>query len=394
MKHYTRTILIVASYPDSIWTFRGNLIAAMQVRSMAVHVAAPGLEAGIPLRIDLERRGLVVHDLPLQRTGTNLRTDLVLVWHLWRLMRRIKPDVVLSYTVKPVVYGSIAAWLARVPRRFALVTGLGYAFIGRRRGALVAIVRALYAVALGRVAKIFFQNPDDERLFRKLGLVKPKVPSIVVNGSGVDIEFFAPAALPPGPITFLMIARLLGNKGVREYAAAAKSVRESHPVARFVLVGWVDESPDAIAQSELDAWVSDGTIEFLGKLSDVRSPIAASSVYVLPSYREGTPRTVLEAMAMGRAVITTDAPGCRQTVRDGDNGFLVPVKSVTGLVEAMLKFIEQPALVARMGARARQIAAAKYDVNNVNEMMLREMGIFAPAEHESSVAFSREAKVR
>jgi len=168
----------------------------------------------------------------------------------------------------------------------------------------------------------------------------------------------------------------LAGKGVRLYAEAARRVRQRHPTASFALVGWIDDNPDAIKQEELDAWVAEGTIDYLGRLADVRPSIEGCAVYVLPSYyREGTPRTVLEAMAMGRPIITTDAPGCRETVIDGDNGFLVPVKSVDALEQAMLKFIEAPELVERMGQRARQIAEEKYDVHKVNAVMLREMGI-------------------
>lgn len=157
-------------------------------------------------------------------------------------------------------------------------------------------------------------------LFRQLGLLPVDVPSCVVNGSGVDVADYALAPLMDKP-SFLLIARLLGDKGVREYVQAAQMVKAQHPDVVFRLVGWIDDNPDAISQQELDEWVSTGTLEFLGKLADVRPAIADSNVYVLPSYREGTPRTVLEAMAMGRPVITTDAPGCRETVTDGDNGF-------------------------------------------------------------------------
>jgi glycosyltransferase involved in cell wall biosynthesis len=197
----------------------------------------------------------------------------------------------------------------------------------------------------------------------------------VVNGSGVDVGSFAVAPLPAGPVRFLLIGRLLGDKGVREYAQAAQAVRQQYPNVQFTLVGMIDSNPNSIAQAELDAWVADGRLAFLGSMADVRPAIAASSVYVLPSYREGTPRTVLEAMAMGRPIITTDAPGCRETVVDGDNGFLVPVKSVEALVQAMVRFIQDPALAPRMGARSRQIAEAKYDVHQVNAVMLREMGL-------------------
>lgn len=200
------------------------------------------------------------------------------------------------------------------------------------------------------------------------------MPSSIVNGSGVDLSDYSLAPLPSKPC-FLLIARLLGDKGVREYAEAAQVVKSVHPEVVFRLVGWIDDNPDAISQRELDQWVDSGLLEFLGKLDDVRPAIADCSVYVLPSYREGTPRTVLEAMAMGRAVITTDAPGCRETVVDGDNGFLVPVKDVDALADAMMKMIYSAGLVARMGERSRRIAETKYDVHRVNASMLEGMGI-------------------
>ena len=335
------------------------------------------------LREELAAVGVALHDIPLQRAGTNPVADIGLLVSLYRLMRSVRPTITLPYTIKPVIYGTIAAWLARVPRRYALVTGLGYAFTGSRQGLVTRLVRMLYRFALRRTHKVFFQNPDDERLFRELGLLPANIPSVVVNGSGVDVAQFPVHPLPVGPPVFLMIARLLGDKGVREYAEAARRIKARQPEVRFQVVGWIDSNPDAIAESELDAWVADGSLEFLGKLDDVRPAIAASTVYVLPSYREGTPRTVLEAMAMGRSIITTDAPGCRETVIDGDNGFLVPVQSVDALVEAMLKFIEDPTLATRMGRRSRQIAEDKYDVHKVNAVMLREMGITrAAAEGE------------
>ena len=167
----------------------------------------------------------------------------------------------------------------------------------------------------------------------------------------------------------------MGDKGVREYTRAATVVRQQHPEVQFGLVGWLDDNPDAISESELQIWVETGDVKFYGRLDDVKPKITESSIYVLPSYREGTPRTVLEAMAMGRPIITTDAPGCRETVIDGYNGFLVPVKAVDELVLAMLRFIEKPELISQMGIRSRQIAEEKYDVEKVNGHMLREMGI-------------------
>ena len=376
-------LLLVAGFAESIVAFRGALIRELIRAGCEVHVAAPGLAAlasvGPALGLAEDR----LHDIPMARAGTNPMADARTLRALYRLMRVVRPDAVLPYTIKPVIYGTLAAWLARVPRRFALVTGLGYAFTGERTGVVQRIVHRLYAAALARASKVFFQNPDDERLFRELGIVPAGVSSVVVNGSGVDVAAFAVAPLPLDPPSFLLIARLLGDKGVREYANAARRVKRAYPQVRFQLAGWIDENPDAIGKAELDDWVETGIIEFLGKLSDVRPAIAAATVYVLPSYREGTPRTVLEAMAMGRPIITADAPGCRETVTDGENGYLVPVKSVDALVGAMERLIEDPELVARMGACSRRLAVEKYDVHKVNAVMLREMGIVTDA-HEGT----------
>ena len=370
-----RKILLVASLAESVINFRADLLRAFQSKGFEVHVAAPGLRQDSDLKQRMVECGWQVHDFPLQRTGMNPFSDLRTVWFLYRLTKMIRPGVVLPYTIKPVIYGTLAAWLAGVPDRFAMVTGLGYTFMGHaERLGVATLVKRMYRFSLGKTRRVFFQNPDDQALFRSLGLLRDSTPTSLVNGSGVNVTSFALAHLPTEP-HFLLIARLLGDKGVREYAQAAQRVKAQFPQARFSLVGWLDENPDAIAQSELDEWVQAGTLDFWGRLSDVRPAIAACSVYVLPSYREGTPRTVLEAMAMGRAVITTDAPGCRETVVDGDNGFLVPVKSVDALVEAMTRFITDPTLATRMGQRGRQIAEEKYDVHKVNAVMLEEMGL-------------------
>lgn len=371
--------LLIAGLAESVLNFRGALVEALRSRGIEVHVAIPGPSdpAGeTSCRPALEAAGLVVHEIAMQRTGTSLVADLRMLAQLRATMARVKPDFVLGYTVKPVVYGLLAAWLARVPHRFALITGLGYAFQGgAERRTLQSIAQFLYALALKRAEVVFFQNDDDRQLFLARRIVPAHVRTCVVNGSGVKLEDFRIAPLPDGPPVFLLIARLLGDKGVREYVEAARIVRARTPGTRLQIVGWIDSNPDAVTREELDGWVAEGCVEYLGRLTDVRPAIAASSVYVLPSYREGTPRTVLEAMAMGRPIITTDAPGCRQTVVEGDNGFLVPVKSAEALARAMFRFIDEPGLVARMGARSRGLAEEKYDVHKVNEVMLGEMGI-------------------
>ena len=371
-------VFFVAGYSESLIGFRGAIINDFLRAGLEVHAAAPALSPGSPAHCRLSEWGVICHDISLERTGVNPFSDLRAFLALYFLMRRVSADIVFCYTVKPVIYGTLAAWLAKVPHRFALITGLGYAFTGNSSGKrkfVQRFVRLLYSVSMSKVQKVFFQNPDDEALFVELGLLANRVPSVVVNGSGVDLSEFQVRSVSYSPFTFLLIARLLGDKGVREFVSAAHSIKEIYPGAIFRIVGSVDSNPDSVSEEEVYAWRKDGVVEFLGRLDDVRPAIECCSVYVLPSYREGTPRTVLEAMAMGRAIITTDAPGCRETVIDGENGFLVPVKSVDALVEAMTRFIEDPDLAVRMGKRSREIAEEKYDVHKVNAVMLKEMGI-------------------
>lgn len=343
-----------------------------------VHVICPGLLDNEPVRAKLESSGVVCHDIKMARTGLNPVADFSVLLTLRKRMREIRPDIVLCYTIKPVIYGMLAARLSGVSRRIALITGLGYAFTGQEqrglRSYLRHVLRRLYKVALDGAHRVIFQNNDDKKLFLELGLVASEEKVAVVNGSGIDVSSFTVAPLPEPP-SFLLIARLLGDKGVREYVAAARNIKRTNSNARFMLVGWVDENPDAISHAELDGWIASGDIEFLGKLDDVRPAIANCNIYVLPSYREGTPRTVLEAMAMGRPIVTTDAPGCRETVEPGVNGMLVPVKSVGELEAAMRFFIENPSEISKMGVSSRLIAEEKYDVHKVNKKMLQYMGV-------------------
>lgn len=377
--------LIIASYLPSVLNFRGKLLEAIAQRNIEIHILTPDLDIFPDEVKQLRQLGYILHEIPMQRTGTNPIADLKTLLAIYRISKKIKPEYMLAYTIKPVIYGGLATWLASVPHRYSLITGLGYAFQnveenGGQRSFFQKIVHALYEQSLKHSHKVFFQNPDDLKLFQDLKLIHDKVPTIVVNGSGVNISEFDVVPLPYDDlqqfkVSFLLIARLLIDKGIREYAEAAKQLKQKYPYVEFHLVGWIDENPTAIRKAELDQWVADGRLKFWGKLADVRPAISACSVYVLPSYREGMPRTVLEAMAMGRAIITTDAPGCRETVVDGENGFLIEVKSVDSLVQAMEKMIIQPRLVSIMGQQSREIALNKYDVHQVNQHMMREMGL-------------------
>ena len=254
-----------------------------------------------------------------------------------------------------------------------MITGLGYAFTPPLRPSLKQFAaslaaRMLYRLALPSADHVLFQNPDDRGLFQSLGFTPPPDRVSVTAGSGIDLERFA-SSPPPGRPSFLMLARLLRAKGVAEYAAAAKRLKVRYPNVDFRLAGPFDQGPDVISASELQRWIADG-VSYLGALTDVRSAIADAAVFVLPSYREGTPRSVLEALATGRAVVTTDTPGCRETVIEGLNGFLVPPRDAAALEAAMERFILDPGLIPAMGRASLALARNKYDVNQVNAQIL------------------------
>jgi glycosyltransferase involved in cell wall biosynthesis len=369
-------VMVIGSQARSLVNFRGPLVKALHEHGHRVIAAAPSLSEDLDCVEQLARMGAECRDIPLSRTGLNPVADLRLLGELVRIMRAAQPQAALGYTAKAAIFGSIAAAIAGVPRRYALITGLGYAFTaggGLKRRLVRSVLMRLYRAALSRTTKVFFQNRDDAQEFRDLGLIPPALPVVIVNGSGIDLDRFAPAPLPPPPLKFLLVARLLSAKGIREYAEAAAIVRARFPQVEFHLVGGLDSNPDAIPLREVEQWRADGRLVWHGEVADVRPYLAAAHVFVLPSYREGTPRSVLEAMGMGRAVITTDAPGCRETVVDGDNGFLVPTHAVSPLVEAIERFVHDPALVERMAERSLDIARAKYDVHKVNAAMLQEM---------------------
>jgi glycosyltransferase involved in cell wall biosynthesis len=365
-------IAIISHYAPSLINFRGELIRTLS--SSGHSVTALGPEAGFEsVLLDF---GAKYRQIPLQRTGMNPLKDLQTVVALTRAVRSINPDTVFSYAIKPVIYGSLAAWMAGVSNIYSMITGLGYLFTGEspRQIAISRMVHPLYRAALSKNKAVFFQNPDDLELFRRLRLTSEKQTQVVINGSGVNVSHFAYSPPPVEPLSFLLIARLIWDKGLREYVEAARNLKKRYPHVSFRLLGPYDTNPTAISRSEVVAWETEG-IEYLGETRDVRPYLAASSVFVLPSYREGTPRSVLEAMSMGRPVITTDAPGCRETVQDGVNGFLVPVKDATATEKAMEQFILRPHLIVEFGAQSRRIAEEKYDVRKVNRVILRIMGI-------------------
>lgn len=358
--------LLISPKNRTIYNFRGDLIR--DIENAGYEVLATG-----PDNADIEKiHELGVHffEIPMNKNGTSIIGDISYCSSLYKLMKAEKPDVVLGYTVKPNVYGSIAAKLAGVKRIYAMVTGGGYTFTSKAFKARILgiIVKMLYKIGFCCSTKVIFQNKDDQNEFVMKKLVK-KRKCCVVNGSGVNSKEFSPTPYPDN-ITFFMLSRLLKSKGVEEYLRAAEIVKNRHPEVKFALLGkYETKMQDAIDCIFVENLISKGIIERYEETADVKPYYAACSVYVLPSYREGTPRTVLEASAMGRPIITTDTNGCRDTVVNGKTGFLVPVCDVDALVERMEFFVANPNEICNMGQCSRDYCVSKFSVEKVNADM-------------------------
>jgi glycosyltransferase involved in cell wall biosynthesis len=369
-----RKVLIVGSFAPSLISFRGALIAAMAKAGHSVVAAAPDID---PATAEgLRQLGAEPREIALSNSSLDPFAFVRSLGAMRSLIREARPDVMISYAIKPVILGALAGSAERVGRIVSVITGVGYAFTGGRElKRLLSRTAAtlLYRIALRKSDVILFLNPDDEWLFRRLRLIAAGPAVHILDGEGVDLIQYPPAPLP-ARTSFLMIARLLRDKGIREFAAAARRLKGAHPEIPITLVGDFDPSPDSLTREELDELIRCG-VEYKGFLADVRPAIAACSVYVLPSYREGTPRSVLEAMAMGRAIVTTDAPGCRETVIDGENGLLVPPRDADALYEAMLRFVERPELAEAMGNASESLARKKYEVGRINANLLRYAGL-------------------
>jgi glycosyltransferase involved in cell wall biosynthesis len=365
-------ILLLDAQANTMFNFRGEFIRALAQRGYSVTVATADLNPDVVRR--LSECGVSVRCIPFERAGMNPLADILSLYKMYAFIKELRPDIFLGVTIKPSTLGVIAARLAGVPRRFALITGLGYAFTDGpefKRGVAKIAAKWIYKFGLRFAEAAIFQNEDDRALFVNTGLLQ-EGQAARINGSGVDLEKFAPLPKPQGPFTFLMISRLLKDKGVREYVAAARVIKRLHPQTRFMLVGARDQNPTAVAQDELQNWIDEGVVEYGGFVTDVRPAIAACHVFVLPSYyREGIPKTLIEALAMGRPIITTHTPGCRETVKCGLNGLLVPARDVDALAAAELELLrssEQRLMC--YGAESRSLAEEKFDVNIVINQLL------------------------
>lgn len=381
-------VALIGGFGDLVVKLRGSLIRALRDEGHEVIVCVPRPSAAATRGVQdgLRELGARLVISNLNRTGLNPFSEISARMFYERFMRDERPDAVLAYNPKPVFYAVPAARRAGVPHVSAMITGLGYAFTG---GTVLSRVLALFAMRLYRRAlpmtdAVIFQNRDDKAFFEHMGLLGGARNVVQVPGPGVDLERFpwVPIVEPPKVVTFLFVGRLLRDKGVLEFVEAARALRalrtDDHRM-RFQLAGFTDSNPASITDQQLAAWRESGVVECLGRLEDVRPALAASSVFVLPSRGEGMPMSVLEAMSTGRAVVTADSSGCRETIEDQASGYLVPPGSASALAFAMEQFLEDPNLTVIMGRAARERAERVFDARKVNAQVMQAMGLAASA---------------
>ncbi len=369
-----KKVLVLSSHTPSLFWFRVDLMQEMQNEGYVVYAAGQMLEKEWANRFsDI---GVIYKQIRVSRNGLNPLKDFLTLSDIKSLLKEIKPDKIFVFQAKTIAYGCKAAADLGITEVYTLLAGLGSVYLGFGvKNKIVKLVMSyLYKQAFKRSKRVFFQNSDDKRTMIDEGLVsQDKI--VMIHGSGVNVEQFTPTDLPKIP-TLLYIGRLIRDKGIGEYLEACQKVKAIYgDKIRCLLVGPYDTNPSSIKQEELEPLINNGIIEYFGEQSDVRPFISQSSIFVLPSYHEGTPKTVLEAMAMGRAIITSNAPGCRETVINGVNGCLTEVKNTNDVTEKIDYLLKNPEIVAEMGKKSREMACNIFDVRKVNDTILRTMGI-------------------
>lgn len=366
-----KKFVLVSPKNRSAYNFRGDLIKDIQAKGYDVVVTGPNKE-GVE---KIEALGARFIEVPVNKNGLNPFADIAYCLKLRKIMKEEKADATMGYTIKPVIYGSLAAWLAGVKNRTAMVTGAGYLFASKSlKARIIKMVSfVLYRMGLGAAQKVIFQNIDDLNEFAENGLVK-KEKCHVVNGSGVNMSKYTPSDYPQQP-SFFFLGRLVYAKGGMDFVKAAKIVKEKYPNARFMILGKLEKNlPDAITEEDLMPYVNDGTVELFPETDNIAQYYAMTSVFVLPTaYREGTPRVILEAMASARAIITTFTPGCKETVVEGKNGFFVPTHAPEAVAAKMIYYIENPEEIERMGKESLALCRNKYEIGIINQRMLEIM---------------------
>jgi len=373
-------IVMIGTTANCVLGFRGSLIKELIIRGHEVYAFA--IDYTDAQRQLLKSLGAVPVDYVLFRSGLNILADLKMMFRLKAKLEAIKPDIVLSYFVKPVIYGTVAARLANIPIRIAMLEGLGYVHTASQNGygfkkrILQVVQGVLFTISFKFATRVVFLNPDDPNDLSKMTLFsKSKVE--VLGGIGLELLDY-PYSKPNmnNPIRFIFVARLLAEKGIYQLIEAIKLVQEKYPSTELAVLGSLDEdNPAGLAKKDLDDLIKQEIIIYPGQVANVSEWLSDSHVFVLPSYREGVPRSAQEAMAVGRPIITTDVPGCRETVVDGENGFLVPAFDIEKLAEKMIFFIEHLAKIESMGLVSRRMAEERFDVHRVNTNMLEIMGL-------------------
>ena len=375
------SIAIIGTVASSFYGFRADLIKTLIEQQHTVYAFTS--EYSKEQLSLIESLGAIPVTYKLNRGGLNPIADIKATYALSKQIRAINPDLVFSYFGKPVIFGTLAAKLAKVPKVIGMLEGLGYAFtdqpksLNKKTQLIKSIQVLLYRIALPQLDKLIFLNPDDPKDLLEYYSIKVKQIE-VLGGIGLNLNEYPyqPIDNIKRPIKFLFIGRLLKEKGIHEFIAAAKQVKQQYPDAQFTILGEVDSANlGALQQSELDELTASNIINYPGQVDSVQEWIADSHVFVLPSYREGVPRSTQEAMAIGRAVITTDVPGCRETVIDGVNGFLVEKWNPQALAEKMIYFIEHPEQIKKMGYESYKIAQDKFDADKVNKRLINMLGL-------------------
>lgn len=379
-------ILVLSSYAPSLISFRAEMMEDMISNGHEVIAAAP--EAVIDWKNKFDEIGVKYIQIDhLERTGINPLKDFSALVALIKIIYQHKPDKIFTYQAKTIVYGAIAARANGIKEIYALIGGLGSVFRNQsNKNILKKIIILQYKIAMGLCKKIYFQNKDDVNAMKKYNLVKNNQ-IIMINGSGVNLKKFRYKEIINHPV-FLFVGRIIRDKGIFEYIESAKIVKSKYPEAKIQIVGFFDSNPSAIFQEEIQQDIDDGTIEFLGRHADVTPYLENCSVFVLPSYHEGTPKSVLEAMAVGRPIITTDSPGCKETVIDGVNGFLVPVKNSKALAEKMIWTIENQSELIGMGKASLKICRNRFDVIIVNNTIMTSMGLVNRLKNRQEILYN------
>jgi len=374
-------IAFIGTVASSFYGFRADLIRTLLKKGHQVYAFTSEYTAEDLKKI--EKLGVTPITYTLNRGGLNPLADMVATYRLSKKIKIINPDLVFSYFSKPVIFGTLAAKLAKAPRVVGMLEGLGYTFteqpegLGKKTQLIKKIQVFLYKIALPQLDQLIFLNPDDPKDLLEKYAINVKIVE-VLGGIGLNLQDYPyqPLSNIHLPLKFLFIGRLLKEKGIHEFVQAAKLVKKIYPDTEFTVLGAIDHhNLGALQQTELDSLISSNIIQYPGHVSNIKDWIADSHVFVLPSYREGVPRSTQEAMAIGRAVITTDVPGCRETVVDGVNGFLVPKWNPEALAEKMIYFIENPEQIQVMGAESYKIAVEKFDAEKVNQRLVNILGL-------------------